>query len=95
MSDLISPASERINEVISRLEQKFPDAKYELDWANPWQLLIATILAAQATDERVNKVTPVRRSSRARAGAHPDRLLPAQGEGGEGDLAGPHRSLRR
>jgi endonuclease III len=51
--------SDLIPELISRLEQKFPDAKYELNWENPWQLLIATILAAQATDERVNKVTPV------------------------------------
>ena len=47
-----------IAEVLTRLEQKFPDARYELNWDNPWQLLIATILAAQATDERVNKVTP-------------------------------------
>ena len=48
-----------ISDVLSRLEQKFPSAKYELDWANPYQLLIATILAAQSTDERINKVTPV------------------------------------
>ena len=48
-----------ISDVLSRLEQKFPNAKYELDWANPYQLLIATILAAQSTDERINKVTPV------------------------------------
>lgn len=46
-------------EVLARLEQKFPDAKYELNWENPYQLLIATILAAQATDERINQVTPV------------------------------------
>ena len=46
-------------EVLARLEQKYPNAKYELNWDNPWQLLVATILAAQATDERVNKVTPV------------------------------------
>jgi endonuclease-3 len=46
-------------EVVPRLEQKFPDAKYELNWENPYQLLIATILAAQATDERINQVTPV------------------------------------
>jgi len=46
-------------EVLARLEQKFPHAKYELNWENPYQLLIATILAAQATDERINQVTPV------------------------------------
>ncbi len=46
-------------EVLTRLEQRYPNAKYELNWENPWQLLIATILAAQSTDERINKVTPV------------------------------------
>lgn len=46
-------------EVLTRLEQQYPGAKYELNWETPYQLLIATILAAQATDERVNKVTPV------------------------------------
>ncbi len=46
-------------EVLARLEQKYPNAKYELNWDNAYQLLIATILAAQATDERVNTVTPV------------------------------------
>lgn len=48
-----------ITQVLGRLEQRFPGAKYELTWHNPWQLLIATILAAQATDERINTVTPV------------------------------------
>lgn len=48
-----------VNEVLARLQQKYPDAKYELNWENPYQLLIATILAAQATDERINKVTPI------------------------------------
>lgn len=47
------------DEVLSRLEQRYPGAKYELNWENPYQLLIATILAAQATDERVNQVTPI------------------------------------
>ena len=46
-------------DVLARLEQKYPNAKYELNWDDPYQLLIATILAAQATDERVNTVTPV------------------------------------
>ena len=55
MSDL----PQLTTEVLARLEQKYPGAKYELNWDNPYQLLIATILAAQATDERVNTVTPV------------------------------------
>jgi len=44
--------------IIDRLRQAHPDAKYELNFANPFQLLMATILAAQCTDERVNQVTP-------------------------------------
>src|SRR5205085_5574830 len=45
-------------EIIDRLHQQYPNARYELDWENPLQLLVATILAAQCTDERVNRVTP-------------------------------------
>jgi endonuclease-3 len=40
-----------------RLHRQYPDAKYELEWQTPVQLLVATILAAQCTDERVNRVT--------------------------------------
>jgi endonuclease III len=43
--------------LLERLHAKYPDAKYELDWDTPFQLLVATILAAQCTDERVNRVT--------------------------------------
>jgi endonuclease III len=39
------------------LRERFPDARYELDWETPLDLLVATILAAQCTDERVNRVT--------------------------------------
>ena len=44
-------------EVIRILEKRYPDAKAELDHTNPFELLIATILSAQCTDVRVNKVT--------------------------------------
>ena len=44
--------------VVESLQELYPDAHCELDHANPFQLLIATILSAQCTDERVNKVTP-------------------------------------
>jgi uracil-DNA glycosylase len=44
--------------LLSRLRETYPDARYELDWETPLQLLVATILAAQCTDERVNSVTP-------------------------------------
>ncbi|MDI1446443.1 endonuclease III [Polyangium sp. 6x1] len=46
-----------ISTVLERLQNKYPDARYELDWTTPLELLIATILAAQCTDVRVNKVT--------------------------------------
>ncbi len=45
----------RINRILART---YPDARAELDFASPWQLLVATILSAQTTDKRVNQVTP-------------------------------------
>jgi len=47
-----------IPDVLSRLRTKYPGARYELDWTTPLELLVATILAAQCTDERVNRATP-------------------------------------
>lgn len=44
--------------VVERLAAAYPDSKCSLDFTSPFQLLIATILAAQCTDERVNLVTP-------------------------------------
>jgi endonuclease-3 len=41
------------------LAETYPDAHCELDFANPLELLVATILSAQCTDKRVNMVTPV------------------------------------
>jgi endonuclease-3 len=43
--------------IIELLEKEHPDAKIALDYTNPLELLIATMLSAQCTDERVNKVT--------------------------------------
>lgn len=43
---------------IKGLQKKYPDAYCELTHKNPFELLVATILSAQCTDERVNKVTP-------------------------------------
>ncbi len=48
---------EEIEFVIDELEKLYPDAKAELDYTNPFELLIATILSAQCTDVRVNIVT--------------------------------------
>lgn len=47
-----------ISTVVERLRGAYPDAEYPLDAETPLQLLVATILAAQCTDERVNQVTP-------------------------------------
>ena len=43
--------------VLARLHAAHPEARYELNWTTPFELLVATILAAQCTDERVNRVT--------------------------------------
>lgn len=51
--------TERAGDVLTRLRQLHPDARVELDFDNPLQLLVATILSAQSTDRRVNMVTPV------------------------------------
>ena len=49
---------ERAAEVWDLLAAEYPDAHCELDFDNPFQLAVATILSAQTTDERVNMVTP-------------------------------------
>ncbi len=46
------------NSVLDALEVAFPNAKCELDYSTPYELLIAVILSAQCTDKRVNLVTP-------------------------------------
>jgi endonuclease-3 len=46
-----------VSALLQRLHELYPDARYELNWENPFQLLVATLLAAQCTDERVNRVT--------------------------------------
>ena len=48
---------ERTQKILSALKRVYPDAHCELNFSNPLQLLIATILAAQCTDKRVNLVT--------------------------------------
>jgi endonuclease III len=46
-----------IGTIIKELKKAHPDTTYELNWTTPLELLVATILAAQCTDERVNQVT--------------------------------------
>lgn len=45
--------------VLKRLKKRYPQTRSKLTWSNAWELLISTVLAAQCTDERVNRVTPV------------------------------------
>lgn len=45
--------------ILILLEERYPDAKSELTHRNAFELIVATILSAQCTDERVNQVTPV------------------------------------
>ena len=52
------PKKQRALEVLARLKRLYPDATCSLAYETPVQLLVATILSAQCTDERVNLVTP-------------------------------------
>src|SRR5512132_2094641 len=51
-------ARERVKQLIKAFPKVYPTAHCELDFRNPLQLLVATILSAQCTDKRVNMVTP-------------------------------------
>src|SRR5512145_3084662 len=68
----------RAGKILQALARAYPDAKIALDFRSPFELLVATILSAQCTDERVNMVTPglFRRYPTARelAGAKPGQL---------------------
>jgi len=54
----IHTSSANVKSILKILDELYPDAQCSLDFADPLQLLVATILSAQCTDERVNKVTP-------------------------------------
>src|SRR3954466_13805573 len=51
-------ARERVKQLIKAWPKVYPDAHTELNFKNPLELLVATILSAQCTDKRVNMVTP-------------------------------------
>lgn len=50
--------SDRYNEVLSQFASMLPDAASELNFRNPFELIVAVVLSAQCTDKRVNMVTP-------------------------------------
>jgi endonuclease-3 len=51
-------AKKRAGKILKKLQKSIPDAHVALDSSSPFELLVATILSAQCTDERVNQVTP-------------------------------------
>ncbi|HTY57100.1 MAG TPA: hypothetical protein VMB26_17965, partial [Candidatus Binataceae bacterium] len=76
----------RAARIARALVKLYPEARISLDFTNPWQCLVATVLSAQCTDERVNKVTPelFKRipDARAMAAAEPaavERLIASTG----------------
>jgi endonuclease III len=69
---------ERAARIAAALARLYPEARISLDFKTPWQCLAATILSAQCTDERVNRVTPALfvefPDARTTANADPHRL---------------------
>jgi endonuclease-3 len=55
---IMEPAKKRIGQIIEILGREYPSSRTALEFQTPLQILVATILAAQCTDERVNKITP-------------------------------------
>lgn len=72
--------TDRNQKILDTLSRMYPDAKPELNFSNPYETLVATILSAQCTDARVNLCTPaVFRDfpdARAMARATPEQLYP-------------------
>ncbi len=54
----IHTSSDKVKSILKILGEIYPDAQCSLDFHDPLQIMIATILSAQCTDEQVNKVTP-------------------------------------
>ena len=52
-------APQRVNEILGRLDERYPSVTCALNHNSAWELLVATILSAQCTDVRVNMVTPI------------------------------------
>src|SRR5438105_11644340 len=55
--ETIQAKAARLKQIIGGLRKTYPDAHCELNYSNPLELLVATILSAQCTDKRVNLVT--------------------------------------
>lgn len=68
----------RVRPILTRLRRAHPDARLALDYSSPFELLIALILAAQCTDERVNELTRTVVFDKYRAPADFLRVAPAE-----------------
>ncbi|MEX0699330.1 MAG: endonuclease III [Acidimicrobiia bacterium] len=55
----VSSSRRRAARILSRLKLRYPEIGTALDYRDPWQLLVSTVLSAQTTDENVNRITPV------------------------------------
>lgn len=58
INETLEEKKERARKIIAILKEIYPSAKVSLDYKSPFELLVATVLAAQCTDERVNMTTP-------------------------------------
>lgn len=71
---------ERMKTIINRLEEEYPRVEVSLDYSNPFELLVATILSAQTTDKMVNSVLPELFDAfpdpQSMANAEPDEIVP-------------------
>jgi len=59
MTQIIEDKKAHVAEISRRLKKLYPDAHVELDYSNPFELMSASILAAQNTDVNINKLTPI------------------------------------
>ncbi len=78
MRESVARKKKRILQIMRKLRKVYPGVKCALDFSNPLQLLVATILSAQCTDKRVNMVTPALfkkyKTANDYAGADPEEL---------------------
>jgi endonuclease-3 len=56
--ETLNQKRQRALRIIDILRRTYPDARVTLDYSTPFELLVATVLAAQCTDEKVNQITP-------------------------------------
>jgi endonuclease-3 len=52
-------AKRRARSILQRLKKRYPDIGTALEFSDPWQLLVATVMSAQTTDDTVNRTTPI------------------------------------